>query len=486
MKKLILCLAALLLALTVCFTVLAESNTPKVYDSLINLLFATNNVTVTAKAEFSLDGEWFKTAEGTWRQDYSRSFRELVLRAPKADGSERRNGYTIVTEDEKLYLMEAFTPGVYKEGNNAARQSIFRNTVETDMMINLGRALMANPDLFLGSGALTETAEGQTHLVLGTDISPVFNAALNQAARFAGKRYFDVDYDIIGKDSGAAFNGYNTKTKGLLYTMCDVSVKNADITAACDANGDLQHAEGTVSLYVSTVTDGVHQLDIKLQMDVTDRGTTMVRKFNPADFQVKLSDSYSPDTYGMEAFGGADYGEGEFIDEEAMETPHISDAELLDNIGIRAAEIWSQSACDMRSVTGVNLNRHGEDYEVDLTNGTGSVWKTYFKQDGRFSSMQAEPNDWQVEISKYNYDSAPDAATDEKVKTFLMNFMEKTTPEVLGQVNDLKMEWIYEANGAVYAQYNEYPLNQNGDGVLLVVRISPEMQVEYYSCTANG
>ena len=118
MKKLILCLAALLLALTVCFTVLAESNTPKVYDSLINLLFATNNVTVTAKAEFSLDGEWFKTAEGTWRQDYSRSFRELVLRAPKADGSERRNGYTIVTEDEKLYLMEAFTPGVYKEGNN--------------------------------------------------------------------------------------------------------------------------------------------------------------------------------------------------------------------------------------------------------------------------------------------------------------------------------------------------------------------------------
>ena len=228
MKKLILCLAALLLALTVCFTVLAESNTPKVYDSLINLLFATNNVTVTAKAEFSLDGEWFKTAEGTWRQDYSRSFRELVLRAPKADGSERRNGYTIVTEDEKLYLMEAFTPGVYKEGNNAARQSIFRNTVETDMMINLGRALMANPDLFLGSGALTETAEGQTHLVLGTDISPVFNAALNQAARFAGKRYFDVDYDIIGKDSGAAFNSYNTKTKGLLYTMCDVSVKNAE------------------------------------------------------------------------------------------------------------------------------------------------------------------------------------------------------------------------------------------------------------------
>lgn len=485
MKKLILCLGALLLALSVCLTVLAESNAPKVYESLVNLLFATNNVTVTAKAEFSLDGEWFKTAEGTWKQDFSRSYRELILRAPKADGSERRNGYTILTEDEKLYLMEVFTPGIYKAGNTASRQSILRGTVETEMMISLGRALMANTDLFLGSNALTETADGQTHLVLGADVPAVLNAALNQAVRFAGKRYFDVDYDLVGKDNGVSLFSYNTKAKGLLYTMKEVAMQKADITATCDANGDLQHAEGLVSLYVSTAADGVHQLDIKLQLDATDRGTTMVQKFNPDDYQVNLSEIDSMGgAYIDDGFTGEDYGENS--GEEVMETPAVSDADLLDNIGIRAAEIWAETACDMRSVTNVNLNRHGDDYEVDLTNGTGSVWKTYFKQDGRFSSMQAEPNDWQVEISKYTYDSTPDAATDEKVKDFLMNFLGKATPEVLGRVNDLKMEWIYEANGAVYAQYNEYPLNQNGDGVLLVVRISPNMQVEYYSCTANG
>ena len=236
MKKLILSIAALLLALTVCFTVLAESNAPKVYDSLVNLLFATNNVTVTAKAEFSLDGEWFKTAEGTWKQDFSRSFRELTLRAPKADGSERKNGYTIITEDDKLFLMETFTPGIYKAGGTASRQCIFRNTVETEMLINLGRALMANTDMFLGSGALTETAEGQTHLVLGPDAPAVFNAALNEAARFAVKRYFDIDYDIIGKENGASLYSYNTKTQGLLYSMKDVSVQKVDITATCDAD----------------------------------------------------------------------------------------------------------------------------------------------------------------------------------------------------------------------------------------------------------
>ena len=480
MKKLILSIAALLLVLTVCFSVLAESNAPKVYDSLVNLLFATNNVTVTAKAEFSLDGEWFKTAEGTWKQDYSRSFRELTLRAPKADGSERKNGYTILTEDDKLYLMETFTPGIYKAGGTANRQCIFRNTVETEMLINLGRALMANTDLFLGSGALTETAEGQTHLVLGPDTPAVFNAALNEAARFAVKRYFDVDYDIIGKDNGASIYSYSTKTQGLLYAMKEVSVQKVDITAACDANGDLQHVEGNVSLYVSTAADGVHQLDVKLQLDATDRGATMVKKFNPADYQVNLSEldsmSGNGDGYSYEDAGNEEYG---------YEAPAVSDADLLDDIGFRALQLWSESACDMKSVTSTNLNRHKDEYEIDLTNGNGSIWRTFFKQDGRFSSMRAEPNDWQVEISKYNYDSTPDAETDEKVKSFLMDFLQKATPEVLNSVSDLKAEWTYEANGAVYAQYNEYPLNQQGDGVLLVVRISPNMQIEYYSCTTN-
>ena len=44
MKKLILCLAALIIALTVCFTVLAESVGSNVFDSAANLLLRTNGV----------------------------------------------------------------------------------------------------------------------------------------------------------------------------------------------------------------------------------------------------------------------------------------------------------------------------------------------------------------------------------------------------------------------------------------------------------
>ena len=483
MKKLILCMAALLIALAVCFSALAENAAVNVFDSVANLLFRTNNVTLTATAEFSLDGEWFKTAEGTWKQDYSRSFRQLILRAPKADGSERRNGYTMLTEDEKLYLMEVFTPGVYKTGCTASRQSILRNTAESEMLIRLGGALMANADLLLGKDTLTETAEGQVRIQMESDVPAVFNAALNQFARFAAKRYFDVDYDKVVKDADVSLFAYNTKAQGLMYTMRDISVRNADITVTKDANGDVQHAEGTVSLYIGTAADGVHQLDIRLQADVTDRGSTMVKKFNPEDYQVVPAENMGGGYF--EGDGNEDYTD-EDLGNEMPEYGAAGDAALLDDIGVRAMEIWAETACDMASVKEVNINRHGNNYEIDLTNGNGAIWKTFFKPDGRFSSMQAEPNDWQVEISKYTYDTIPDAATDEKVKTFLMDFLGKVTPEVLESVKDLKMEWIYEANGAVYAQYNEYPLDQEGDGVLLVVRISPKMQVEYYSCTALG
>ena len=149
-------------------------------------------------------------------------------------------------------------------------------------------------------------------------------------------------------------------------------------------------------------------------------------------------------------------------------------------------EAWAESGFDMRAATSVSFEEHSNNYEVSLEDGNGSVWKTFFRKDGSFSSMQAEPNDWQADISKYTYEPTPDAASDRAAKEFMMAFLKKVTPNVLKEVKDLKMEWIYEKNGAVYAQYNEYPLDQQGKGVLLVVRMSPEMQVEYYSCTSNG
>ena len=111
MRKLVIVLTAALLALAICAAALAENAANDLYNDVADLLFRTNNVTLNATAEFSLDGTWFKTAEGTWKQDMDRSWRQLILRSPKMDGTERRNGYTIVCEGQKIWLMEVFTPG---------------------------------------------------------------------------------------------------------------------------------------------------------------------------------------------------------------------------------------------------------------------------------------------------------------------------------------------------------------------------------------
>ena len=164
MKKLVVTMLAALLALMICMAALADSDASGLYDAAVRLLFRTKNVTLKAKTEFSLDGEWFKTAEGTWMQDGERSFRQLILRAPKWDGTERVNGYTIVMAGNdwsignNYYLIEEFNPTYYKSGTAAPRDSILRRTIETEQLISLGSALASQADLLLGEGAVTKTA----------------------------------------------------------------------------------------------------------------------------------------------------------------------------------------------------------------------------------------------------------------------------------------------------------------------------------------
>lgn len=478
MKKLVAVIASVLLALTICLTAAADTAAEVLYDKAADLLFHTGNVTLSATVDFSLDGEWFKTAEGVWKQDYSRSCRQLLLKSPKADGSERRNGYTIVTDDDKLYLMEVFTPGICRTGTTAKRNAILRSTVETEQLIRLGRVLAGQAGLLLGEGAVTQTQAGEVRLELDENAPPLVNAGLNQVARFAAKRYFDVDYDTIGADDsmsvyGLTLSSFPTLTESLLYAMRSVSLRKAEITVSTDPSGEISHAEGAVCLYVETARDGVHLLDIGFRADVSDRGSTLVKKFEPDDYGVAFADD--------EADGGPEGGEVPWDGEQGTNT------ETEDAILLQAVKIWPETGFDMTATTDIGLEQSGNVYHVILEGADGIRKHTFFSSEGRFTGIHAEPNDWQsVSISQYTYDPVPDEELDRKAKDCLMDFLKKFSPEMLDTVKELKMEWIYETNGAVYAQYNEYPLEQEEDGVLFVIRISPDMRIEYYSCVSNG
>ena len=147
-------LAAILLAL--CVTAQAESPLARYYNAAEELLFHTDNVTVHGTAEFSLDGEWFKTAEIDLALDMNRSRRQLRLESPRADGTRRQNGWAITTEGEKLYLVEFYTPGVYRTGLTQEHHSLLRETVETGPLVRLGALLCAGGDLLMSAETMTE------------------------------------------------------------------------------------------------------------------------------------------------------------------------------------------------------------------------------------------------------------------------------------------------------------------------------------------
>ena len=475
MRKLAIVIMAALLALVICAAALANDTAVELYKKVTGLLFSTGNVTLTVSAEFSLDGNWFKTAEGTWKQDGTRSYRKLHLISPRADGTERQNGYVIVTEGNDLYLMEEFTPGIYRTGTTGKRDSILRNSVETKQLISLGSVLVSQADVLMGKDSVTKTEDGAYRITLGENTPAIANASLNELARFAAKRYFNIDFDSLRTDNSRSLYDYVTLTEGILYTVQGVSVRRAEITLTTDAGGNLQHAEGSIGLYLETSGNGVKQLDITFRADVTDAGSTMLRKFDPQEYGVART-ADETEVNGYE--NGQEIPEGRTMNGEAFQ----------DELTKEAMRVWESTGFNMGATTSVECRQLENGYEVRFEGGDdGVVKKAHFLDDGRLTDIQAEPNGWQnLPDEYYKWDPQPDEQLDKKAREFLLAYLDSVHPQKREHINDLKIDWMCEADGTVYAQYEEYPIDQNDDGVLFVVRLSPEMRIECYACVSNG
>jgi len=82
MKKIIVSILLIVMALCLTLTAFADSSLRLFYDSAMELLFETQNVTLTGHAEFSLDGERFKTADLKYIQCYNNSLLQYHLLTP--------------------------------------------------------------------------------------------------------------------------------------------------------------------------------------------------------------------------------------------------------------------------------------------------------------------------------------------------------------------------------------------------------------------
>ena len=475
MKKLAILIAAVLLVLIVCAAAFANDTAVELYNSTAVLLFDHNNMTMNASVEFSLDGQWFKTADITMKQDGDRSYHKLHLRSPKKDGTERENGYTIVTEGYSLYLMEDFTPGIYRCGMVGERSAALRNSVESQQLIDLGRALISQADLVLGKDAITKTADRMFRIKLDEHTPDLVNGVLNEAIRFAAKRYFNFNYDqFAADDTYSAISNYGTTTQGILYCMRGVKVRNIEITVETDENGYPAHAEGTVSLAMEMAEEGTRLLDITFTAGTSDIGNTMLKKFDPKDYNVTLAkDSYMP------------------VDGEEVQPAH--NEALNDRMCLEAMEMWQHTGFEMVSSTSVSCEWNGTYFVVRISGGKdGTAKETYFDETGRFCFIQVTPAEWIDDVGDlneaYDFETGLDAETDKKAQNFFMEYLDNIHYARKNEVRDLQVQWIYEKNGSTYVMYEDKAEEHDGGGVCFVIRISPEkeMRIEDFHPIING
>ena len=95
MKKRAVSLALIVMILCLPFAALADDSLRLFFDSATDLLLNTQNVTLNGHAEFSLDGERFKTAELCYVQDDTNSLLQLNLRTPRRNGSSIPDRWTL-------------------------------------------------------------------------------------------------------------------------------------------------------------------------------------------------------------------------------------------------------------------------------------------------------------------------------------------------------------------------------------------------------
>lgn len=290
-SKLLILAAALLIMLELSGAALAEDTINNLWKSGNDFLFHTDNVTVNGDAIFTLDGKLFKTAQLNYVQDGYCSYYGLKLITPKKDGTNREGGWTIIADgDENIAIMDAYYPGTYRSGLSTPHNTLLRHSVQLDALTELGGTLAKQLDSILPADTITVTESESVkniHIKLSGDQIPEMAVSmLNVAAGFLSDRWFSNSHDRVLGDDYLAFDSYITVTEALTDGTVKWTLQAADIEFAMDTQGRFSAVSGTVNVD-STYWDGVvRSVELQFHLTMTDYGTSHVKPFDPADYNV--------------------------------------------------------------------------------------------------------------------------------------------------------------------------------------------------------
>ncbi len=455
-SKRIIALVSVLLCLAVTAAALADSVLAGLWTSGCNFLFHTNNVTVTGEATFSLNGERFKTAQLHYIQDGRSSFYGLKLLTPKADGTDRETGWTIISDEKgNISVMEAYRPGVYRSGTDDAHNTLLRRTVQLDALTELGGLLVKQAEPLLPEGVVTatETESGRNvHIAVTEDQIPAVAAgALNLAAGYFAGRWFAYVPDGSIDEDGVPFGSYATVTEALANGTVRWTLRSADVDFSLDAQGRLTSARGEARV-ASTYWDGsVREVEVRFGLTAADYGASHVKPFDPDDYHVAPED--------------ADFGSA--VEDAWL---NLSQPEK-DAWFLKASEILTSLGFALDPDAGISSWGGPDSITIGFTDENGRECFCVFAADGRLRSVDAMAV---VADSVREADSA-DAEAAAEAKKLILAFAGEQNPEMTGRLDALTVRNVM--NGVDGSKYLMFGSDDIG---YFNVRVEPTLRLEYY------
>ena len=194
----------ILLSLALCAALIVTACSEGIWASLFNagcdLLFDTDNVTLSLDAEFCYRGKLFKTLSGQYIQDGSNSLMNILLKTPREDGSIYEGGYTVIANDGIAYSIETARPQYYTSRTTSDSSSVLTSTVMRRSIREFGTLLLDLADGMLSDHITTEkTADGTLCTLSFTEENTpeLVNALLCVAAQLTAGEYFGVNYNPV-------------------------------------------------------------------------------------------------------------------------------------------------------------------------------------------------------------------------------------------------------------------------------------------------
>ena len=199
-RRMLLIVLALALCLAVTVSALAEGALGTLYRAATALLFDTDNVTLTAHATFTYDGDLFKTLDATCVQDGSDSKLNLMLKTPKEDGTIYEGGYTVVANDGIAYSIETAQPQVYSTSVCSTAPALLSTSTLRRAIVELGGAIAESCEGAFADKITTSAGTNGTRyqITLAAGDAPrLVNAAGTLLAQAAVQRFFYINSDYV-------------------------------------------------------------------------------------------------------------------------------------------------------------------------------------------------------------------------------------------------------------------------------------------------